>query len=263
MTAHDSVEIHTSVAADSRDLAALAAGDIQALILPQFASSETCTAVVSGFDRTHMGSYNPDQYMIPARRFGPTLNEYRAGHEISADYWEEAARVDLAHQQNEELRHLRQMCVDRITTISGRPCGSAATSAGRLFWGILREINEGTLIHWDDVLEEYPTGLLTTRITAQLAFNLFLVAPVSGGETRVWRKQPTAVDERYREKFGYRPEVVTGISSVLVEPEQGAAVLFNSRNYHRVHPCGPKGSRLTLSFFVGLTEQDHDLVLWS
>jgi hypothetical protein len=263
MTVSPSVKICSSDDGDINDLNALASGEIQALVLRRFTSEKICSAAVSALDRTLLGNYDPARYVVPAQRFGPTLNEYRIDDAISADYWERARHTATIFAGNDVLKRLRQTCLARLSALCGTPCVAAVAEGGRLHWGILREINHGTLIHWDDILEEYPIELLTTRITGQLAFNLFLSAPAAGGETSVWAKERTEADERYRSKFGYRPEVVHGVAATSVKSEQGAAVLFNARNYHCVHPCAENETRLTLSFFVGLTEQQDKLILWS
>lgn len=263
MTASSDIKTCMSTEADIQDLAALAAGDIQALILRRFASPEICTAAAAALDLAMMGGYDPARYVVPAQRFGPTLNEYRAAGTISADYWQHAHCARTTCRRTTELQRLRETCRRQLSIACRARCVPAASGGRSLYWGILREINHGTLVHWDDVLQEYPSELLTTRITGQIAFNLFLTAPASGGETSVWRKQPSVADERYRLKFGYHPEVVDGIAATRIKPEQGTAVLFNSRNYHQVHPCTQNETRLAFSFFVGLTGEHDTLLLWS
>jgi L-gamma-glutamyl-L-propargylglycine hydroxylase len=245
------------------DLTALATGEVQALVLRRFVPAEICTAAVRTLDLVLMGRYRPTSYAVSVQRFGPALKEYRAGGRISADYWHHAQQARLTCRHMRDLQRLRETCLEQLSTACEVECVPATSDGRPLYWGILREINHGTLIRWDDVRREYPGDLLGTRITGQLAFSLLLTAPTSGGETCVWRKQPSADDEQHRLEYGYRARVVDGVAAVRIKPEQGTAVLFNSRNFHQVHPCADNESRLALSFFVGLTEKPDGLLLWS
>ena len=173
MTASNDIKTCASTEAGIQDLTALAHGDIQALILPRFVPRQICSAAAAAIDLTLMGGYDPARYVVPAQRFGPTLNEYRASGAISADYWQHADNASTTCRHTYDLQRLREACQRQLSTVCGARCLAARSSGRSLYWGILREINHGTLIHWDNILQEYPSELLTTPITGQIAFNLF------------------------------------------------------------------------------------------
>ncbi|QFZ17384.1 2OG-Fe(II) oxygenase [Saccharothrix syringae] len=265
---HRRVKTCTAAETSTDDLHALLLGDLAALRVTGFAAEGLCRAVASVFDETAFGEsafgeYDASRYVIPAQRFGPTLNEHRVGGALSEDYWLARADAAAACERLPCLRELREFVPRRFAELFGRPVRPAKTAEGRmLHWGILRAIDQGTLPHWDDVRLEYPANLLSTTVTGQLAFNLFLTDAGEGGRTLVWDRRWAATDERHRRGFGYADDLLDDDEPAVVEPALGTAVLFNSRNYHRVEPCPPGTRRLSLSFFIAFTTAGST-VIWS
>ncbi|MET9428493.1 hypothetical protein [Streptomyces sp. NPDC003036] len=147
----------------------------------------------------------------------------------------------------------------------GSAWGAAVTTAtigGRaVFGGTLREINAGALVHYDDINREFPAGLFDQEIVAQLAFNVWVTVPATGGATTVWRHRWEPADERHREAYGYRPETVEHSQHISLAPELGDGLLFNPANFHAVEP-NPTGRRVAFAFFLGLTTTGQ-LIAWS
>jgi hypothetical protein len=139
---------------------------------------------------------------------------------------------------------------------------TAATIKGRaVFGGTLREINEGALIHYDEVVREYPAGVFDQHVTAQLAFNLWVLGPAEGGATTIWRRRWQPCDEQHREHYGFRRGVVESSQQVSLRPTTGDALLFNPANMHAVQP-NPGSRRIAFAFFLGLTTTGN-LIAWS
>jgi ectoine hydroxylase-related dioxygenase (phytanoyl-CoA dioxygenase family) len=139
---------------------------------------------------------------------------------------------------------------------------SPATIGGRpVFGGTLREINAGALIHYDDINREFPHGLFDQDTVCQLAFNVWVAVPETGGSTTVWRHRWEPANEHHREAYGYRPEAVEHCQQVTVAPQLGDALLFNPANYHAVAP-NPGGRRIAFAFFLALTTTGQ-LIAWS
>jgi hypothetical protein len=248
---------------DLDDLHALIRGGLRALVLDPYLTRDMCSAVVSTFDRSRSNAYDTARYEIPAQMLGPTLDEHRVNGELSGRYWERAADAMLMNEAAPEVRDLRDCCRAQLAGVFATSVAPATATDGReLYWGLIREINDGTPIHRGDVLEEFPAGVLRDPIVGQLAFTLFLTDLPSGGQTRIWTRRRGRHDERYREGLGYRAEVVDGVDSVDVDPDRGSALIFDPRSYHRVLPCPDGASRLAVSFFIGVTP-DERLVVWS
>lgn len=149
-----------------------------------------------------------------------------------------------------------QVSVAREDKIEGSPT---------YFAGILRQVNHGTFAHFDFARfhagEEWTVG----RTDAQLSWNIFLTQPESEGSTIVYDRQWEPAFEQARASYTdpYDPKLISTETRRLVsQPELGALVLFNSRNFHEVLPSHGATRRITLSSFIGRTE-DGNLLLWS
>lgn len=142
------------------NLHALACGTLQALVIDHYLTSGASASAALAFDRSLFGDYESSRYVLPAQRFGSTLNEHRVNRKISDQYWEYADRATRVWQQTRELRDLRHVCLERLSSVFRAEVGPATVEGRALYWGILREIKDGTLIHWDDISLEYPAGTL-------------------------------------------------------------------------------------------------------
>lgn len=246
-----------------RDIAALAAGTTGAVRIPGFLTPADCASALNAIENLPVGTYDPERMGAKIARFGPALNDFRApGGGLDADrYWQATDGARVAWVSAGMRPDPVAVSLERL----GRAWGAAispATIGGRAaFGGTLREINEGALIHFDEVVREYPSALFDQTITAQLAFNVWVSVPSSGGETRVWRRHWHPTDEAHRQAYGYRPDVVEGHQELRLPPELGDALLFNPTNFHAVEPCA-SGRRIAFAFFLGLTSTGH-LVYWS
>lgn len=246
-----------------RHLANLAAGTVAAVRVPGFLGAAACEAALSAIDRLPTGDYDPARVPTRIVRFGPALNDYRLPDgSLDADrYWvaAEAARVAWLRAG------LRPDPVAVSLARLGAAWGAAvspATIGGRpAFGGTLREINAGALIHFDDINREFPGGVFDQDVVAQLAFNVWVEVPRSGGGTSVWRRRWEPVDEEAREAYGFLPSTVEGRQRVCLAPELGDGLLFNPANFHAVDP-NPGERRIAFAFFLGLTTTGQ-LIAWS
>lgn len=253
--------LDASAAPSAALLLALACGTVGAVRVPRFLEPRLCQETIDSFPTYLYGQYDPDYYHSVAYRFGPTLNEYRGAEGLRSVYWEQARRARSVAEAHNALTVVRAATFDRLQ--HAWPGGvRPATATGReLFWGIVREINDGALVHWDDVTREHSPDLLDVSPVTQLALNVFLSFPNQGGETLVWRRQWSQADEVHRTGFGYSRVLVEGDPCTAVRARVGDAVIFNSRNYHAVEPSGG-GRRVAFASFLGIDSID-DLLLWS
>lgn len=232
---------------------------IGAVVVPDFVPMWSCQETMVWLSGIEMGRYDSERYESDAYRLGPTLNEHRAGGCLSPDYWATAEAVRDMWALRSSPSSIRRIVADRLASLAGvvRP----ATTGGReLFWGIIREISKGTLIHWDDVRREFPPLFLDDPPVEQLALNIFLSVPENGGETLIWRHRWHERDERHRIGFGYRDDVVGSEVPLRVTPRAGDGVIFDSRRYHGVR-TGRGGRRIAFATFLGTG--DDRITLWS
>ncbi|MFF4948819.1 proline hydroxylase [Streptomyces chattanoogensis] len=246
-----------------RDIAALAAGTTGAVRIPGFLAAADCACAVEAIENLPVVTYAPERVTVKISRFGPALNDYRAPKGgVDADRYWQATDESRAIWTRSGLRPdplaVSLECLGRAWGAAISP----ATIGGRAaFGGTLREINEGALIHFDEVVREHPKALFDQTIMAQLAFNVWITVPSSGGKTRLWRRRWHPTDEAHREAYGYRPDVVDGHQELRLPPRLGEALLFNPANFHAVEP-NPGDRRVAFAFFLGLPSTGH-LAYWS
>jgi hypothetical protein len=247
------------------DIGDLASGVTAALHIKNFLSPAVCQATLARIDDGDLfvEEYDRDRVDPPIARFGPVINDFKAGHDIDESYWRaaldarDAWRVAIA----EETDPMR-VTLDRLRTVWPGAVRLATVGGRPLFAGSIREINHGALIHFDDVRREYGPKLIDGGPpVVQVAFNAWLSVPERGGETTIWRRRWRPGDEGRRQGYGVAAEAVEGSPYLRVAAEAGDALLFDPRNYHAVAPA-VGGRRVALAFFMVLTARG-DLLLWS
>ncbi|WP_241827255.1 proline hydroxylase [Streptomyces graminilatus] len=188
-----------------RHLAALAAGTLAAVRVPGFLETRVCQATLAALDRLPVASYAPERVPTRIARFGPSLNDYRTGQgRLDAErYWRDAEAARTAWHRSGMRPDPITLCMARLGSAWGAAVTPATVNGRAVFGGTLREINDGTLIHYDDISREFPTGLFDQPIVAQLAFSVWAAVPDTGGTTTVWRHRWEPADEQHHEAYGY------------------------------------------------------------
>ncbi|MFI9272193.1 proline hydroxylase [Kitasatospora sp. NPDC052896] len=246
-----------------RHLANLAAGTLAAVRVPDFLDRRTCAGALAALGRLPTADYAPARVPTPIVRFGPALNDYRdQDGRLDADrYWCDAEAARAAWHRAGMRPDPVAVSLARLGSAWGAAVTPATIGGRAVFGGTLREINAGALVHYDDLNREFPTGLFDQETVAQLAFNVWVAVPVTGGATTVWRHRWEPADERHRQAYGYRPETVEHCQRVSLRPEHGDGLLFNPANFHAVEPC-PGQRRIAFAFFLALTTTGQ-LIAWS
>lgn len=242
-------------------LADLAAGTSAAIRIPGFLAESVCAEIMETLESHELSSYDEELVFPRIAKLGPTAYDYYADGDLPAEYF-------LAAEKARDVRSRLSAFGDPLDQISkqfeeslGVPLELATTRGRPLFGGILREINNGAKIHFDEVVREMP-GALDEAPIVQLAFNCHLAMPRSGGDCVIHRRRWSPADESRRDGYGYAASVVEGLPSAGVRAEVGDAILFDPRNYHSVTPNDGGDRRVTLSFFVGVTLSGR-LLYWS
>lgn len=164
---------------------------------------------------------------------------------------------DMIYPHIHPLDHLRLLLEEvwgagsHIERIEGR----------KSFVGTCRVIEPGaTMLPHNDRLGRMSEG--AADMTGQLAVNIYLEMPESGGDIELWLSEPTPEqDAEIRANDGIRQERI-GPPRLLIRPGVGDLVIFNSHLIHSVSP-GVGGRRVTISSFIGYRGDDRPLTYWS
>ncbi|MGW5051375.1 2OG-Fe(II)-dependent halogenase WelO5 family protein [Actinokineospora sp. NPDC004072] len=242
-------------------IASLVAGTAAAVRVPGFLDQQTCVEVMGALGGLPVGEYDPARVPNRVVRFGPALNDFRTadGGLDAGRYWPAATAAKLAWERARLRPDPVAVALGKLGTAWGSAVTPATIDGREVFGGTVREINDGALIHCDEVVRELPHGF-DQAVVAQLAFNLWVAAPESGGQTVIWRRRWQPEDDARRDAYGYRSTTVEGCQHVSLRPQVGDALLFNPVHLHAVNPC--KGRRVAFAFFLGLTTTGR-LVVWS
>ncbi|MEH1167206.1 hypothetical protein V6V47_17660 [Micromonospora sp. CPCC 205539] len=244
------------------DVAGLIAGRLAAVRVPGLLSAARCHAITAALAAAPMDRYDESRVFPLVAKFGPAINDHRDAGELREDYW------DAARAAEKSWVSLGLSDVPRELCLAAFRAAWPDVEPGRrqrqvMHVGIVREINDGLQMHFDDAVREYAGQLLDANVVAQLAFNIYIRVPPTGGETVLWRRrwQPDDEDLRIPGGYGYRESAAAGIQSLTLRPTLGEGFLFDPRNYHTVRPA-TDGRRISIGCFVGLTD-DGRLALWS
>lgn len=257
MTVHTLFDVLDTDRLDRDQLVRLAAGVAGAVRVRGFFSPAECAAIVAAAQHHEMGFYDFDP---PMAKLGPAAyDHYRTGR-LDDAYFRQADHDAALRRRLLDGTDPLQVALDRLRLAWAGPVEPATAGGRPLYAGLIREINQGALLHFDEVGRECP-GALDDQPVAQLAFNCHLRMPAVGGDIRVVRRRWLATDEAHRDGYGYRSHLADGQPDVRMRPEVGDAVLFDPRNFHAVTPA-VDGRRVTLSFFVGVLA-DGRLTVWA
>jgi hypothetical protein len=235
-------------------------GNTLAIVNESFALPTECLRLENFVEDIGFGQYRNVSPQI--NRIGVTQFEHSVLQK--SNYFEQAEKVkslfndvcDAAFDPLERLIHL----IERKTGIKIQ---RAYETDGRLYHaGNFRKIEKGTPVHIDYAAVE-AKGWSIDRVTHQLALNFYIQVPKQGGELVIYEKQWSPTDLNFRDpksSYGYSNEVIDGIKANILLPKIGQAIIFNSRQFHKVEESSSR--RMTFSCAIGLTD-DEQIWIWS
>ncbi|MFJ5037021.1 2OG-Fe(II)-dependent halogenase WelO5 family protein [Streptomyces parvulus] len=243
-------------------IADLVAGRCAAVQVPGLFAEAVCGDLVHALSGADFDQYGAERVQPAVMRFGVGVSDYRSDGRVDAEYWPALDRaraawdgLSLPMDPWEEAR--RSVGADwpgrvGVGRHEGREMGA----------GVAREAPQGFLVHYDDSAREFTDQLLEAPLLAQLAFNLYLAVPESGGETVIWRHRWHPRDEEFRPQgsYGFTGDCVRDVESIEIRAAVGDGLLFDSRNYHAVKPSRG-GRRIALGFSVGVAVTG-ELLAW-
>ncbi|HEX2327668.1 MAG TPA: hypothetical protein VHN74_03010 [Candidatus Angelobacter sp.] len=247
--------------ASSETLNMLLSGTIAGLCVPQFLTLAECSALA---DNAREYEFNRYLNVVPRiDKVGITVFEFdQIG---KSKYFEgvDAANRSISRITNGICSPLQRV-LDWLSALAPHCTVGVANEPGygAYFAGLLRRIEEGTLVHVDFAPMEQP-GWSVAQVCSQLTFNLYLETPDRDpGVVCVWQKQLQPEHQIYKlgGSYGYDPAVVADAACATITPQTGMLMVINTRNFHQVSPAA--GYRLAFSAAVGQLP-NKDLVLWS
>ncbi len=260
-TANAMFDIEVTNKLEPQHLCRLAAGVLGAVRIPGFFTATECDDVMEGLETCELGAYD-EQFVQPrVAKLGPAAYDFYDHAGLTGEYWMAAQQAATSRSGLLRGTDPLTLAMQRLSAAWGADV-LPATSGGRtMFSGMIREINQGAKVHFDEVVREFP-GCLDIEPVAQLAFNCYLAMPPAGGESVVYRRRWKPTDENHRDTYGYERSLVEGEPVASVLARKGDGMFFDCRNYHLVRPNIGGGRRVTLSFFVGI-QASRPLQIWS
>ncbi|WP_306031425.1 2OG-Fe(II) oxygenase [Stappia sp. MMSF_3263] len=253
------VEISKELTAES--IRKLVAKNIDAIHVPGFYPSD----LSAEFSRRIAGHSDLEAYKVQnaLKRLGMGYVDVGKDADNASRYHSEAVRSiwgirDLVYPRMTPLDHFRLLLEEvwpagaTIQTIDGQ----------KSFVGTCRVIEPGAtmLPHNDRLARMLVDG--QSGLTGQLAVNVYLDMPPSGGDLELWLSEPTPEQDKIQETSDGLERSELSEPRMVIRPQNGDLVLFNSQLIHCVSP-GVGGQRVTMSCFVGYRGDDEPLSYWS
>lgn len=247
--------------ATAESLQRLFSGEIAGICLPNFLTPIECKQLTDRMKEVEFAEYQ--NVSPPIGRFGITVFEYDCLGK--AEYFKAVERAERSTARiTNGIVNPRDRVMDWLSSLLPDVSINRAfeDGYGPYFAGLLRRIEEGTLIHIDFAPAEHPNWGVG-RVVNQVAWNVYLnVLDAAPGYVYIWQKQWKEEDDIYKisGSYGYDPSVIAGIPVAQIIPQSGMLMMINSRNFHQVLPSS--GMRLAMSAALGCTA-DNRIVLWS
>jgi hypothetical protein len=258
-----SVRVATALSQDG--LQSLANNELDVIRVKRFCEKDLCGEI----SRRMLGSrlYGRYENAPLIGRVGQALYESQASTEANRRYWTSARQW---------IQELRLACSPWLTPIDklrleldeiwSTGAAQGSLDGRKMFVGLARVFEENSTAEpHQDVLEwDVPESPTARRLHGQLAANIYLQMPPSGGQLAIWpvelsREQYNAM--QLPGTYGVDAELLQ-CPPVRLRPEEGELILFNSRRVHAVEaPIG--GPRITWSCFIGIPEDGKSLMMWS
>jgi|LauGreDrversion4_2_1035121.scaffolds.fasta_scaffold679938_1 hypothetical protein len=240
---------------------------IPCVSVKNFLNNSECEKLMDAAKRMGLSYYEGVYPQIG--KIGATQFEYSG--KKSSDYFKEAAL------ESEKRKRINDECgldpvkkVIEYFSLHGMNLKVAEDSktGEKYYAGLYRIFEPGSsaLLHFDYAPFD-AKGWAIEKVKYQIAFNIYLKLPSSGGQLVVFNKPWNKAEcEKYRLEgavgsYGFSEKMVESNEKIEIFPENGDLVFFNSRNFHCVRPGNEH--RFSISSFIGKTDSKKSLLLWN
>jgi 2OG-Fe(II) oxygenase superfamily len=212
---------------------------------------------------------------IGVQRSSITFFEINGNLEILELYYQKAAvsAIQLRETCFPYLSPIDKLRLD-LTDIYSQGAAIENVHQRKMLSGIARVFEDSSELppHQDILLRDIlDSGLAPIpdyeELVTQLSSNIYLQIPKIGGELEIWDIKPSFVEQQAIRDKEYKYEGIVDrenlpASAVMIKPEVGDLILFDSGKLHAVRPS-QKELRVSVSMFVGYRGEDKQLTYWS
>jgi len=249
----------TALNLNTQTLTQLFEGQIPAIIIRSFLSSQSCDTITSNLK--HLGMETYSHVCHPVGRLGLAQMEFHLKNQKSEYFNKTSEAREIYRQAIAGADDPMKKLIGYLQHSNSKSVELASESPDLpYFAGTFRNVMTVGHMHFDFAPFE-ATGWAISKIINQLSWNLYLNQP-EGGDLRVYERfyLPSDESKRVPDGYWYEKEIVREYRSYTYSPKVGDLVMFNSRNFHEVEPV--TGDRFSLSSFIGKTDEGK-LLLWS
>lgn len=249
------------------DLHALLSGKLLALRIPNFYAEDQCLQLLSSFQGLPLFAPYRMAKDMPIHRIGMSLFETENQAEYLNRYYKSAQdsmkKLSLICYPNANPLTLLHTLLDevwplgaQVEDIHGYPMQQGIV---RLF-----EAGEdsGLPPHYDLLRNDVPDSAKAHLQLTQLAANIYLNVPDTGGELELWDFRPS--DEEFEDlctgHHDFMDRDLLPPKAATLRPETGELILMHASKVHAVRPSS--GTRLSMACFVGYYGQNEPLTYW-
>jgi hypothetical protein len=231
---------------------ALIEGDVLAIRFPGFCDAKYCQSiadlVMAHPDRDHY-EQAPDISKLGTPFFDAVVTpEKLQEYWTNASNWAEVVRACM--MPSIAPTELLRLVLDERLPGGARLLRNAIGSAA--FAGLYRAFErDGAHPHVDRLERDDDGSSFRFVPTCQLAANIYLQLPRSGGELEIWDFKPSVADyERMRIPNSYGLDrAALQLPTITLAPLPGELILFDAQNIHAVRGSSGR-ARVTASMFV-------------
>ena len=117
--------------------------------------------------------------------------------------------------------------------------------------------------HQDILSAESPTDVVASSLTKQFGANIYLSMGTNGGDLELFE---TDYSQTQYKDLAHGPHVIARellANPVMITPEIGDLLIFSSHRVHAVTATSGEVPRITVSFFIGVENDQSSLKIWA
>lgn len=257
-------EIVTSKNLNKEDISDLLSGKIAALRIPNFCDSEIVEHGLAGLQRKVVKEYSNAEGVGKYENLGMAYFEATEEESKKKYYSDSMSSI----QKTREVFSPYFAPIDKVLLELNNqwPMGASLLNLGQgpMFVGLIRAIKKEILPHEDKLERDDPSILSKVDYKTQIAFNVYLKVPSSGGNLQLWDiSLPDDIYEALRgSSYGIARDLLPD-PSLSLAPKVGELIAFRPRYIHAVSACQGEDIRISASGFVLYQGDDKPLLLWS
>ena len=237
-----------------------------AMRIPNIYTAEEVDTIVDGID--HQGVLWYPNFEFKQGRIGICATEYVSKINGKEAYFLLEAESSKTRSEifPTDLDPVRKMIDTFSPGFDTSVAEEASLGHAKYFTGLVRAMGQESTTHFDFAPHQLP-GWQVAEAEAQFAVVTYLQVPGSGGEltifNRTWEQDDEEFNQDVEEKGpkGFEKQFLDDAESVVLAPNPGEMIVFNSRNFHKVEDMVSQVARFSINSFMSLS--NDKLYLWN